>query len=382
MSMQGDGELKEWLHETGRDIGKMVGTHLKKAAKDKAVSFAQEQLGLGLADELGMAATSVAKKSAAHALEQASGVTDVASAKEAAKSVGDVAKKEGISQLSNLANKYFGGAGTPAQAVRVCAYNVTTLRKIVTKYRRELSAISPTEFLRVHAKIGLATNTIRLKSKRRMNERLALFLEYTSKTARSGGYSAVEKKRLVKTLKKKFHGTPPSKMGRDQLISYIYSTARDLDVNWTPHFESFVESKRIRKGCKRKAGPGQAEYDATPGKKRAPSAYNKFVREHMLTYQFPGGTTQKEKMGIVAKLWAEEKEGVANYQHERAVDAEDRALAAKRQKGIRSKERGGKIPRKGADKDLELDFDDQPRGPPGIKLAKPKKLHLQMEDDD
>ena len=70
--MQGDGELQQWLHETGKDIGKMVGTHLKKAAKDKAVSYAQEQLGLGLADELGMAAKTVAKKSAAHALTQAS----------------------------------------------------------------------------------------------------------------------------------------------------------------------------------------------------------------------------------------------------------------------------------------------------------------------
>ena len=38
--MQGDGELQQWLHETGKDIGKMVGTHLKKAAKDKAVSYA------------------------------------------------------------------------------------------------------------------------------------------------------------------------------------------------------------------------------------------------------------------------------------------------------------------------------------------------------
>ena len=35
--MQGDGELQDWLHQTGKDIGKMVGSHLKKAAKDKAV---------------------------------------------------------------------------------------------------------------------------------------------------------------------------------------------------------------------------------------------------------------------------------------------------------------------------------------------------------
>ena len=163
-----------------------------------------------------------------------------------------------------------------------------------------------------------------------MNERLALFLEYTAKTARSGGYSAVQKKQLVKKLKAKFHGTPPSQMSRDGLISYIYSTARDLNTDWSPYFDSFVESKRIRKGCRRKTGPGQAEYDTAPGKKRAPSAYNKFVREMMLTYDFDGGTTQKEKMGIIAKLWKEEKDGVQNEAHYQAVDAEDRADAAAR----------------------------------------------------
>ena len=44
MTMQGDGELKDWLHQTGKDIGKMVGSHLKKAAKDKLVEYAQEHL--------------------------------------------------------------------------------------------------------------------------------------------------------------------------------------------------------------------------------------------------------------------------------------------------------------------------------------------------
>ena len=75
--MQGDGALKDWLKDTGRDIGKMVGTHLKKAAKDKAISYAQEQLGLGLADELGMAAKSVASKSMTHALDKVGDVTDL-----------------------------------------------------------------------------------------------------------------------------------------------------------------------------------------------------------------------------------------------------------------------------------------------------------------
>ena len=218
--MQGDGELQDWLHETGKDIRKMVGTHLKKAAKEKAVSYAQEQLGLGLADELGMAAKSVAKTSVSHALAQAGSVTDAASAKAAARSVGQAAKTEGISQLSKLAGKYFGGAGTPAQAVRVCAYNVTTLRKIVVQSRRELSSMSPSEFLRIHAKVGLKSGVIRISSKRPMNERLSIFVEAAAATARRGGYSAAEKRKLVGRLRKHFHGTPPSKMSRDQLIAY------------------------------------------------------------------------------------------------------------------------------------------------------------------
>ena len=49
-----------------------------------------------------------------------------------------------ISQLTNLASKYFGGVGTPERAVRLCAYNATTLRKIVTKFRRDLLAGDPT----------------------------------------------------------------------------------------------------------------------------------------------------------------------------------------------------------------------------------------------
>ena len=57
--MEGDGHISDWLHNTGRDIAKAVGSELKSAARDKAVSYAQEMLGRGIADELGMAARSV-----------------------------------------------------------------------------------------------------------------------------------------------------------------------------------------------------------------------------------------------------------------------------------------------------------------------------------
>ena len=51
------------------------------------------------------------------------------------------------------------------------------------------------------------------------------------------------------------------------------------------------------KGCYRMTGPGTAEYEPlAPRAKRAPSAYNRFVREQMLTYQFPAHFDQKQKM--------------------------------------------------------------------------------------
>ena len=135
-----------------------------------------------------------------------------------------------------------------------------------------------------------------------------------------------------------------------------------MNVDWIPFFDTFAESKRIRKGCRRKAGPGEVEYDATPGKKRPASAYNKFVREMMLTYDFDSGTSQKNKMKEIGKLWATEKLSILDEEHFADVDEEDRAAALARQqkqglvyKKLKKKK---KIPKKSDDVDLELDFLD------------------------
>ena len=42
------GDLKNWLHSTGRDIAKAVGSHIK----ERGISYAKEQLGLGLTGEM------------------------------------------------------------------------------------------------------------------------------------------------------------------------------------------------------------------------------------------------------------------------------------------------------------------------------------------
>ena len=333
-----DSALKSWLQDTGRDIARAVGSELKSQAKDKAVSLAKEQLGLGLADELKSLASDVGSELKGAAKEKA-----MSMAKD---------------KLEELATQYFGGAGKE-QAVRVCAYTVTTLRKIVTAMRRDLNKLSPSEFLRIHAVVALENNIVTLKKGKPMNERLDLFLGYLARSARSGGYSAKEKRELVKRIKKRIHGRPVGQMPREGLVEYIYDTAKHLSIDWTGYFEQQPEARRVRKGCYKMTGPGEVDYEKPkPRAKRPLSAYNKFVQEMLKTYQFPGDMDQKDKMREVSKLWAAEKESILNEEHFQAVDREDRIEARKNARHMgqkrRLKGRDRKVPKKGADDDLML----------------------------
>ena len=186
--MEGNGHISDWLHNTGRDIAKAVGSELKSAARDKAVSYAQEMLGRGIADELGMAARSVGASALGAAASQVGNVKDAGSAKRAAASVGRAAVSEGASQLAGLAGKYFGGAGTPEQAVKVCAYTLASLRKIVTAYRRHLAKTPVNDFLMAHAERALASGIVKLSSKRDMGVRLQKFADAVHEPPKRGGY--------------------------------------------------------------------------------------------------------------------------------------------------------------------------------------------------
>ena len=368
--MEGDWHISDWLHNTGRDIAKAVGSELKSAARDKAVSYAQEMLGRGIADELGMAARSVGASALGAAASQAGNVKDTSSAKRAAASVGRAAVSEGASQLAGLAGKYFGGAGTPEQAVKVCAYTLASLRKIVTVYRRHLAKTPVNDFLMAHAERALASGIVKLSSKRDMGVRLQKFADAVHEPPKRNGYSMAEKRKLVSRIRKALH-PPVSSMSREHIVQYMYGLALEQNVNWEPYFEAASERKRVPKGCYRMTGPGTAEYEPpAPRAKRAPSAYNRFVREQMLTYQFPAHFDQKQKMREIGKLWRQEKTNILDEEHYQAVDAEDRARSAAIRKKQRSRERGGKIPKRGADRDLELSRDDTRPGPPGALRSK------------
>ena len=301
-------------------------------------------------------------------------VKDGASARTVAGSVGRAAASDGASKLAGLAGKYFSGAGTPEQAVKVCAYTVGSLRKILTAYRRDLSKMSVNDFLSVHAERAIASRIVKFSRSKDGATQLNEFMDLVHNAPRDGGYLMSQKRKLVNRIRKALY-PPVSKMSRAAIIQQIYALALEMNVDWTPYFEAAVEKKSVPKRCYNMTGPGTAAYGlpkATAKTKRAPSAYNRFVREHMLTYQFPAGTSQKQKMGEIGRLWREEKESIQNESHYRAVDAEDRAAAAQRKKAIRSLSRKGRIPKRGADDDLDLDFDDTPtrRAPPGQLRSK------------
>ena len=82
--MSAQEQLKELLRNTGREVAKEVGTHLKDVARDRAVAYAQDLIGEGLADEMGLAAKSVGGTAFSSALSQMGDVTDAASARRVA----------------------------------------------------------------------------------------------------------------------------------------------------------------------------------------------------------------------------------------------------------------------------------------------------------
>eukprot|EP01046_Picozoa_sp_COSAG06_P028646 COSAG06_NODE_2596_length_6606_cov_2.954818_5_plen_389_part_00 len=388
--MEGDGHISDWLHNTGREIGKAVGSELKGAARDKAVSFAQQMVGRGIADELGMAARSVGASALGAAASQIGNVNDTSSAKRAAASVGRAAVSEGASQLAGLAGKYFRGAGTPEQAVKVCAYTLASLRKIVTAYRRHLAKTPVNDFLMAHAERALASGIVKLGSKHNMAERLHRFVDAVGEPPKNGGYSMAQKRKLVSRIRKALH-PPVSSMSREHIVQYIYGLALEQNVNWEPFFEAATERKRVPKGCYRMTGPGTSEYEPpAPRAKRAPSAYNKFVREQMLTYQFPPAFDQKQKMKEIGRLWRQEKESILNEEHYQAVDREDRTDARNRRQrqGITKKrlKKARKIPRRGDDDDLDLTTEETRRGPPGVTRSRGikrigGKKRVMLDDD-
>ena len=103
MSGSGNGD---WLKQTGVEIAKAVGIHLKDHFKGMAVSKAKQYLGEGIAAGLKDAGLAVGQAALKHAVSKVGTVRDKASAKAAAKSTGHAALSEGKKQFASLIQRH------------------------------------------------------------------------------------------------------------------------------------------------------------------------------------------------------------------------------------------------------------------------------------
>ena len=314
LEMSGDG-VSNWFKESGLEIGRIVGDHLKEQFKSMAVSKAKEFLGQGLRDQLKESATAVGKTSLLSGLSQLHSIKNAASAKQASRNVGSSAMTEGKKQLASLISKRFGGAGTPEQAVKVCAYNVSELRKTITRFRAKLRGLSHEDFLDIHAHRIVKPEHVQL---------------YRNDLRLSAAKSKMTKKRKAAKRREVMQALHPavSKMSRQKAVEYIYGIARELDIDWEPFFDDATQKAKISKKCERMMGPGLVKAPVKRAKiARAPSAYNLFMKSKLDDTTWMPNIPYSGKHGRFARaahLWKKEKSTRAVEQETKAASAEFR----------------------------------------------------------
>jgi hypothetical protein len=323
--MQGDGDLGEWLKQTGREVARAAGHELKSVAKDKAASYARSMIGEGLKQELGDAAGAVGQ----------------AALKEA--------KKHGKHKAKQLISKYFGGDGIG----RPCAYKIGDLRKAVTTARRANHITGPAnreQLMHIGEQHADMKGDIAKQIRRN-------YMEQTPITV-----PMLRKMRSI--VKESFH-PPVSRLNRTDVIRYIYMTAKHLGWSWT-QLEGRTMRKNQPRGCRGSAAPGR---DAEPparalgtASKRKPSAYNLFIKRHMAKNQ---DGDVRERFSDAVEAWragagrrSGAKRAASTRAHKKAAPARERARVSRLKQTAReeyeergqdprvARIRGSKIPKK------------------------------------
>ncbi len=239
-------------------------------------------MSLNAKEHLKAIASTAAQAALDHA--QTESVSDLASAKAAAKSAGEAALTAGKEHLMRLINEHFGGALNPHD-VKTCMYSVKELKKAVSKYRAILNKFPLDKYLSLHA------------------EARVKLLNYSPKgvdgteTAKMKAYidgipteSLARKRREKAYIKKELH-EPLSRMKRAGLITYIYGTTltiHNAELDFVEILKEGTRKSKITKRCKTLKGadgetPAKVDEQGNPNrkKKRAPSAYNLYVQERM-----------------------------------------------------------------------------------------------------
>ena len=270
-TMEGEGKLKDWLKQTGREVARAAGDELKSVAKDRAADYAKSLIGMGLKEELGSAAKAVGTAAL------------------------DEAKKHGKHAAKKLISKYFGIGGSGI--ARPCSLKVTDLRKAITKARRNNFVTGPAKKSQLLAMVLKHSEGI--DDKRTQAARKIL-------RDRGSKIDVVTLRDLRSTLKIYFHA-PASQMSRDQVIKYIYFTAATLGWKWT-ELDGIPQRKRVADACAASAEPAHgraiepsALQTTQPRKQKSGrklSNYNKFVKQYMADNK--EGTVKERFAGAVA----------------------------------------------------------------------------------
>jgi len=234
--------LKDELREIGRDVAASIGSELKGVAKDKATSFVKEQFGLGFKEEL-----------------QSAG-------REILGSVGDqlkgAAKDHVTAMIKEQLGMGYGGNGI----ARPCSISAANLRKAVTAARKANHVTGKAtreqlmELGEGHADLG--------------GKHAAAVVKYLERSPLT-----VPMLREMRGLIKGAFHRPVGELAMDDLVDYVFWTAKDLGWSWS-QLDAYSAKRRQSRGCRGSAAPGRSR-EAPVRKKRAPSKYNLFIARHM-----------------------------------------------------------------------------------------------------
>jgi hypothetical protein len=317
-SMHGEG-VKDYLKDIGRDVASSLGEELKGVAKDKATSFVKEQFGLGFKDEL---------KSAGR---------DILS------SVGDeltgAAKDKATAMIKEQLGLGYGGDGI----ARPCSVPVAKLRRAVTAARKANHVTGAANRAQL---MHLGETHADLEGKQATRIRKA----YMEQSPILVG----DLREMRSEIKSYFH-PHVSSMRMDDLISYVFWTAKDLKWSWS-QLDGIGAKTRQPRGCRAGAAPGRSR-DAPARKKRAPSKYNLHIRSHMAANPdgdvrerftdaveaWNRGAGRRSGASAAASTRAFRKENRDDYTRKRAASAK-RRIAGNRSANAAEYERRGRDP--------------------------------------
>ena len=317
IEMKGDGKSKkDWFKKAGIAVAKHVGNHLKEHFKDMAITKAKEYLGEGLKDELKKTAKAIGKDTFEHAKSQIGTIKDKKSAKKAAVSTGKAAIDAGKKHFTKLISDHFGGAMTPEQGVKTCMFKIDELRRAITQMRKaELHNKTTQEYLHMHVNQVYMADEKREGKAEADKKRAKFKADIPTMTER-------QRLRQKKAIKAFLHPAV-STMKRIQLVEYIYGTSIELHIDWSKYLKvTDAVRKRESKACEQ-AGPnitgqkvsnkyeGEEEFKVSKQTKqklkKAPSEYNKFMAKMLADKNFEKGKPHKERFKAAAAAYKDAK---------------------------------------------------------------------------